>query len=257
MSTGFFDRDGDLAVPRPEARSPWSPDMLHGRLLAGLAARAVEASGPDPAMVPARLTIDLFRSASMEPIEVRHSIRRDGRRVRVDEVTAISEGKEIAAATIVLLRSGEAPTGAVWTRDDWTAAHPDDMDGVDLPEPSVGQMRIVPVDGRGFGHVGPKSVWIRDDRSLFDDEPITPFQRAAMASDFASPLGNSGEGGLAYINSDITLHLGRLPDGEWIGMEVGAHVAAAGVSVARSDLFDERGAFGFAEVCAVANPRMG
>src|SRR5690606_10087472 len=150
VTTGFFDlADGDdgreLLVPRPEARSPWSPDMLHGRLLAGLAARAVEASGPDPPWVPARLTVDLFRSASMAPVEVRRSTRRDGRRVRVDEVVALSEGREVAAATVVLLRSGEAPTGAVWTRDDWSAAHPDYVAPDDLPEPSVGQMRIVPV----------------------------------------------------------------------------------------------------------------
>jgi acyl-CoA thioesterase len=254
--TGFFDHDGVVAVPRPEARSPWSPDMLHGRHLAGLAARAVEASGPDPEMVPARLTIDLFRSAPMEPIELHHRIRRDGRRVRVDEVTAVVAGREVAATTIVLLRTGDDPSGRVWTRPDWEVPHPEAITD-DLPEPSVSLMRIVPVDGRGFGTYGQKAVWLRDDHTLFDDEEVTPFQRAAMASDFISPLGNSGDEGLGYINADITLHMGRLPVGEWIGIEVGSHVARSGVSVTRSDLFDLTGAFGFAEACAVANPRMG
>jgi acyl-CoA thioesterase len=254
--TGFFDHDGELAVPRPEARSPWSPDMLHGRHLAGLAARAVENAGPDPEMVPARLTIDLFRSAPMEPIELQHRVRRQGRRVRVDEVTAVVAGKEVAATTIVLLRAGEEPTGQVWTRPDWEVPHPDDIDGP-LPEPSVSLMRIIPIGGRGFGTFGQKQVWLRDDRTLFDDEELSPFQRSAMASDFVSPLGNSGDDGLGYINSDITLHMARLPVDEWIGIEVGSHVARSGVSVSRSDLFDVQGAFGFAEVCAVANPRMG
>ena len=254
--TGFFDHDGTVAVPRPEARSPWSPDMLHGRHLAGLAARTVEASGPDPEMVPARLTIDLFRSAPMEPIELHHRIRRDGRRVRVDEVTAVVAGREVAATTVVLLRAGDEPDGRVWTRSDWEVPHPEAITD-DLPEPSVSLMRIVPVGGRGFGTYGQKAVWLRDDHSLFDDEEVTPFQRAAMASDFVSPLGNSGDEGLGYINADITLHMGRLPVGEWSGIEVGSHVARSGVSVTRSDLFDLTGAFGFAEACAVANPRMG
>jgi hypothetical protein len=118
-------------------------------------------------------------------------------------------------------------------------------------------MRIVPIGGRGFGTYGQKAVWLRDDHTLFDDEAVSPFQRAAMASDFVSPLGNSGDEGLGYINADITLHMGRLPVGEWIGIEVGSHVAADGVSVTRSDLFDLDGPFGFAEACAVANARMG
>ena len=41
--------------------------------------------------------------------------------------------------------------------------------------------------------------------------------RAALSADFASPLANSGPAGIDYINADLTLHLGRLPEGEWIG----------------------------------------
>ena len=29
----FLVVDGDAFVPQPHARSPWSPDMLHGRIL--------------------------------------------------------------------------------------------------------------------------------------------------------------------------------------------------------------------------------
>jgi hypothetical protein len=43
----FALKNGEL-VPAPHARSPWSADMLHGRLLGGLAARALEAEHGDP-----------------------------------------------------------------------------------------------------------------------------------------------------------------------------------------------------------------
>lgn len=254
----FFSIDADgRAVPRPEARSPWSADMLHGRLLAGLAARAVDAHHLDGGMRPARLTIDLFRSPAMEPVEVAHRRVRDGGRVRVVEVDLHVGGHHSARATVVLLRAGTHPDGTPWTRDPWDVPHPDEID-VPTPSPtqSLASFQIRAVGGRGFGTSGQKQVWLRDERPLVDGEDLTPFERVAIASDFASPLGNSSDQGLAFINADITLYLGRLPRGEWIGIEVGAHVGADGVAVTRSDLFDLEGAVGFTDVCAVANAAM-
>lgn len=249
--------DDGTFVPRPEARSPWSPDMLHGRLLAGLAARVVDREHRDGGFRPARLTIDLFRSPAMEPISVAHRRLRDGGRVRVVEVDLQVGGHHVARTSIVLLRTGEHPDGERWTRDDWDVPTPDQ---IEVPEPSATQslagFQIRAVGGRGFGTVGQKQVWLRDERPLVDGEGLGPFERVAMASDFASPLGNSGSGGLAFINADITLYLGRLPTSEWIGIEIGAHVGADAIAVARGDLFDLDGAVGFVDVCAVANAMM-
>ena len=48
MTDAFFTSSADGFVPTEHARGPWAPSMLHGRLLAGLAARAIEAEVPDP-----------------------------------------------------------------------------------------------------------------------------------------------------------------------------------------------------------------
>ncbi|QGG93647.1 thioesterase family protein [Actinomarinicola tropica] len=258
MSTsGFFDLDpSGRYLPRPEARSPWSADMLHGRLLAAIAARTVDAHHADDGFRPARLTIDLFRSPAMEAVEATHQRVRDGGRVRVVEVDLHVGGHHAARATVVLLRTGAHPEGDVWTRPDWDVPSPDDVDhpAVNVSTPLSLQIRAI--DGRGMGAPAQRQVWLRDERGLLDDEPMGPFVRAAAAADFASPLANSDGGGLAFINADITLYLGRLPAGEWVGLEVGAHVGADGVAVSRCDLFDEAGMFGTADVCAVANAPM-
>ena len=115
---------------------------------------------------------------------------------------------------------------------------------------------MLPVDGPGFGTTGPRQRWLRDRRELIGGVPLTPFVRAALVADIASPLANFGEGGLDYINADLTLHLARLPVGEWIGVEASHRVADAGVSVAFCVLHDERGPIGSSTVCAVRNPRM-
>lgn len=255
--TGFFELDRDGAyVPRPEARSPWSPDMLHGRLLAALAARTVEAHHADDGFRPTRLTIDLFRSPAMEPVTVRHERVRDGGRVRVVEVDLHVGGSHAARASIVLLRTGPHPEGQVWSRAPWTAPGPDAVadPAVNVSTPMALEIRAV--EGRGMGAPAQRQVWLRDDRGVLDDAPMSPFERVAAAADFASPLANSNEAGLAFINADITVYVGRMPEGEWIGLEVGAHVGSDGVSVSRCDLFDGVGMFGTADVCAVANAPM-
>ena len=82
--------------------------------------------------------------------------------------------------------------------------------------------------------------------------PLTPFVRAAVAADFASPFANAGDQGLGFINSDVTLYLHRLPVKEWIGFEVVNHRATDGIAIGECWLYDEQGAIGTSTVAALA-----
>lgn len=254
----FFtvDTHGAL-VPRPHARSPWSPDMMHGRHLAGLAARHVEVNHGDEGMRPVRLTIDMFRSPPMEPVAETSRVLRAGRRIKVVEVVQTIAGTEVARTVVVLMRTGPHPEGEVWTAAPWDAPLPDDV-----PPPPDSAMRqmtsmeVRAIDGMGFGADGQRRVWFRDQLGLVDGEGLSAFQRLAMASDFASPLANSSDVGLRFINGDITVMVGRMPVGDWIGIEVGAHIGHEGVAVARCDLYDTEGRIAFVDVSAVATAPM-
>jgi hypothetical protein len=258
ITEAFFARgDGGVLVPRPHARSPWSPDMMHGRLLAGLAARHVEHHHLDEGLRPARLTIDLFRSPAMDPVDVASRVLRAGRRVKVVEVTQSIGEVEVARAVVVLMRTGDHPDGSVWTPPAWEAPAPDEVPAPpDSPMRQLTSMEVRAIDGMGFGADGQRRVWLRDHLDLVDGEPVSAFQRLAMASDFASPLANSSNEGLRFINGDITVLVGRLPVGEWIGIEVGAHIGHEGIAVARCDLHDQEGRIAFVDVSAVTNAPM-
>ena len=70
----YYRADGDTLEPDERARGPWAPDMMHGRLLGGIAARALERAVGAPGWRAARLTVDLFRPAAMQAVHVeRHS----------------------------------------------------------------------------------------------------------------------------------------------------------------------------------------
>src|ERR1700733_9529459 len=84
---GFFRADGEGLIPAAFATSPWG-QVLHGRLIGGLTARAAEhARAADPDMFCSRLTIDMFRSAALAPVRVSARPVRAGRRIAVLEVT--------------------------------------------------------------------------------------------------------------------------------------------------------------------------
>lgn len=257
MDQAFFRVDGPLLVPSPEARSPWSDQMLHGRLLAALAARVAD-TGPSGGMVPVRMTCDLFRAAPIEPVTVETDVVRDGRRVRSLEVRVGCAGVEVARAGILMLRAAEEPEGAVWSPPDWQVPDPEDVPEADPPEGG----RTFPLDIRrvgegGFWGFGRKRAWVREVRDLVAGEALGPFARVVAAADLANPFANSGDHGLAFINADLTVYLARLPADPWIGLDVTTHVHDGSVAVGGCDLYDRGGRLGTATVASVANPRMG
>ncbi len=223
--------------------------MLHGRLLGGLAARAIEAEHGQAGFRAARLTVDLFRPGAMEPATVTTTRVRDGRRIRVVDSTVIVGGHEVARASCVLLAEAAEPQGTPWRPEPWRSPHPDTLE----TRTTEGHWEIAEVEG-GFGADGRARIWTRETAALVDDEPLSPFVRAAVSGDLASPLANSSSAGLAYINADYTLAMARYPRGEWIGLEAAHQLADTGISSASCTLYDLDGPFATSTAVALANP---
>jgi hypothetical protein len=253
IDESFFIPSERGLLPTAVAVGPWATDMLHGRLLAGLAAWAIERDHGMSGFVPTRLTVDMFRNPPMEPAEVATTLVRAGRRVRAMDAVVRMGGTDVARASALFLATGEEPVDdPVAVSPPWDAPAADELEA----EFDDDNFDVVSPADRGFGAPGVRQAWIRDRRPLIAGIELTPFVRAALAADFASPLANFGATGLDFINADLTLHLGRLPEGEWIGVETSLRVAANGVSVAVCALHDHRAPIGASTVCAVRNPRM-
>lgn len=254
VTAPYFTSGSDGFVPGPTAYAPWSMEMLHGRLLGGLAARALEAAVGEEGWRAARLTVDLFRPAAMAAVQVTTTVVRQGRRIRVADANLTCAGHEVARAAVVMLRESTEPPGAIWrpSHDSWPnpdtlPADPDDSG----PDP---QSWLVRTAQGGFGTGEQTRVWTNDTASLVDGEPLSPFVRAAVSGDLACPLANSSDRGLHYINGDYTLALGRYPVGEWIGLEVTQQIAADGISMASSTLVDLDGPFATSTGTSLATP---
>lgn len=249
----FFTREGSAFIPQPPCRGPWDPKSLNGRVVVALCGFQIEHSHPLADYMPARLTVDMYRLPGFAPIEVTTRVVRDGTRIKVIDAEFISQGVSYARATSQWLKRSQNAEGNIWSPPSWEVPAPET-----LPEPANrpnSLMTMRPIVG-AIGTFGQKRVWLRESRELVDGTPLTPFMRAAIAADLANPYSNSGDRGLGYINSDVTLYLHRLPADEWIGMEVVNHHATDGVAIGQVVLYDRAGAIGTSSVCGPAQRGM-
>jgi hypothetical protein len=260
LADGFFRADGDALIPAAFATSPWG-QVLHGRLIGGLTARAVElARAGDPDMFCSRLTIDMFRSAPLAPVRATARSIRSGRRIAVLEVTVENDDGPVGQGKAVLLRRSEQPEGAFRPTPGWDVPAPPEL-GPPLAG-AAGARWTAPWESWRIGPAAQtgaawsEGMWIREVHPLISGEPLTPLVRVAMAADLASPVANASDRGLAFINADYTIYLGRDPVGEYVGIQPYGHVSERGVAVGQCVLHDLQGPAGFIATTAVANARM-
>ncbi|MEW5810416.1 MAG: acyl-CoA thioesterase domain-containing protein [Actinomycetota bacterium] len=247
----FVRTDADRYVPASDeaVRSDWSDDRLLGGAVVGLAAFAVEESVGHPDYLPARFTVDLFKTARKVATTARVDLLRDGRRVRNAVCVLEQEGAPVARAILVQYRPGEAPRGHEW------ASAPD------LPAPAGADDAFVQFHSEDVGwnseiaehqNTSRKTVIIRS-MNVVAGESNSPFVRAATAAEAASMVTNLGTAGLGYINGDLTAGFARMPQGDWVGVHAESHWTADGIAVGTATLSDTVGAFGSALVTAVSN----
>jgi hypothetical protein len=112
---------------------------------------------------------------------------------------------------------------------------------------------------RWFGDpwkLGPGRVWMRLQMPLLPGEPATPLARVAAVADFGNGVSASLPfDRFLFINADLTIHLARAPQGEWIGLDARTHLSPGGVGLSESVLHDEDGPIGRAFQTLVVQPR--
>jgi len=247
----LFVPDGARLVPTYRARGPWSPDSLHGGPVAAAVVRATERSVPaGDGLRMTRLTLELLRPVSSEALTVTGALVRPGRRVQVVDTVVEQGGVEVAWGRATRIRVDPALVVPVPATPEVPAPDP----------PSAGAAVPSTLNGyRGFHNagveirylagqidrLGPATAWFRLLVPVVAGEEPSPEQRAAAVSDFGN--GISAELAFAtsvFINPDLTLHLLRPPEGEWICLDARTRFGSPGTGLAESALWDQRGRIG-------------
>jgi hypothetical protein len=252
----FYEPDGDGFVATEATRGPWDPDAQHASPPAALIGREIErlgdgrmAGGGGPPAQIGRITYEIVRPVPIGPVRVSAEVTRPGRRVEsVEAVLTDGEGLELIRARGWRLRKDEVdfepprgfpdpPPGP-----DSAKARPFFDTGSDVGYHS--SMEYGFTEG-AFQEPGPAIAWLRMRVGLVAGEQPTPLQRLLAAAD----TGNGISAALdwrryIFINVDLSVHIHRLPDGEWVCLDAVTLPERTGIGMADTRLFDERGSLG-------------
>jgi acyl-Coa thioesterase superfamily protein/acyl-CoA thioesterase superfamily protein len=243
----IFRREGDAFVPTAHARGPWDPGQLHGGAPGALLAQALAADG----YLIARLTFDFLGPVPLAPLRVATETTRPGRNLRMARAWMSADGRPVLEARAVLLRRASVELPPL----DGDGGPPAGLDAaVSSPFPAnpghpaegfhTTGMEIRFAGGTDYG-TGPALAWFALKRPLVDDEPPTPVARVVAAADFGNGVSRVLDfERYLFINTDLTVHLHREPDGEWVLLDARTRVEPHGAGLARSALYDERGRLG-------------
>ena len=256
MPGSFYEPDGEGFVATEATRGPWDPGAQHAGPPAALIGREMErlgggrmGGGEGPPAQVTRVTYEILRSVPIGQVRVEAEVVRPGRRVEMVAATlSDGSGQELVRARGWRIRTEkvnfERPAGfpdpPPGPEDAEPGRFPDV--GFDVGYHAAMDYRFV----RGsFLERGPATVWMRMGLPLLEDEAPTPLQRVLVAAD----SGNGVSVALdwtkyLFINVDLTVHLHRMPEGEWICLDAVTLPEHNGVGIADTQLFDERGSIG-------------
>jgi len=245
MPDAFYVPDGDLFIPTDLTRGPWSAKAQHAGPPAALIARAIESLEPRGLSL-ARFTLDVLRPVPLEPLAVETRVVRSGRSTQYAEATLSDRQGPIAHATA--WRIGGEPREEL-DIDPVPPPGPEGAGAAPFFEPGWSPSYFDAMEWRlargALAEPGPAAVWMRMRGALVEGEEPSPAARVLVAADsgngisWALPLETS-----LFINTEITVHLVRMPEGEWVCLDARTRVGPAGVGLAESVLWDRRSMIG-------------
>jgi hypothetical protein len=246
----FYEPDGDHFWATELTRGPWDPGAQHAGPPAALLGHAIEGLPEAEEFQVGRVTFEILRSVPIAPVRLQARVARPGRRVQMveaelrdldGEVLMLARGWRIRKAKLEL--PGEALV-ASQPPSPPEEGSPAEFFPTAQEHGYHSAMEVRFVAG-GFLEPGPATAWLRMRQPLVAGEEPTPLQRTLVAAD----VGNGISAALdfrrfLFINVDLTVHLERMPKGEWIGVDAATLPRPKGVGTAESTLFDGNGRIG-------------
>lgn len=249
----------DGADPRGEkfratdlARGTWSSSIQHGAPVSALLTRALERCEQRDDTRLSRVVIDLIGAVPAEgDLWVRSRLERGGKQIELVTAEMLAPGPDGEPRPVA-----RASGWRLQRVDTAAVAHAP----APLPRP-VSEARNRDLKARNWDRnyvhslewlwltvpltPGPGESWIRPIADLVAGETMTPLERLFAVADCANGIGSKLDiTKFTFVNTDLAVHVFRVPDGEWIGIRAETSYGPDGIGTTIGTLFDEHSAVG-------------
>ena len=268
MSDSYYelvDTDGEHGekfVATDLVRSTWTAKIQHGAPPSALLVRALERCAHRPDTRLSRVLVDLLGPVPAEgDLWVRSKVERPGKQIELVSAEMLATGPDgaprpVARAsgwrlatldTSALLHASASPLRPLSEavsrnlQKDWDRNYVHSLDWRWLTEPLS---------------AGPGESWIKPMVDLVKGEPMTPLERLFTVADDANGIGTKIDiRKWTFMNTDLVVHVHRIPQGEWIGIRAETNYGTDGVGTTIGTLFDEVSAIGSIAQSVLLRPR--
>ncbi|OBK50276.1 thioesterase family protein [Mycobacterium kubicae] len=232
-------------------RSTWTAAIQHAAPVSALLVRALQRCNPRDDTRLSRVVVDLLGPVPAEgDLWVRPQLERRGTQIELISAEMLGPGPD-GLPRPVARASG------------WRLQHLDTASLVHaaaaLPRPRAeARSRNLEKDfDRNYVHsldwrwlteplsAGPGESWIKPTVDLVYGETMTPLERLFAVADCANGIGSRLDiTKWTFLNTDLAVHVFRVPDGDWIGIRAETNYGPDGIGTTVGTLFDEQGAVG-------------
>ncbi|RJQ79882.1 thioesterase family protein [Pseudonocardiaceae bacterium YIM PH 21723] len=233
--------------PTEHTVGPWSDDAQHFGPVTALLARAAGLHDARTDLQFSRLTVEIWGPAPLRDLTVRTTTLRDGKSVQLLGAELNCDGRTIAK--LRAWRHLISDTSIVADPLSTPGSTPEDSPVYHWPGSFGDSGYIDSVEWRAaedaIGSRGTGICWARPTVPLVDGEPMTNLQNLLTVVDSTSGISSPVNGDDWWFqNTDLTVHLHRQPEGDWVGIQGHATFGATGTAVAAGVTWDRTGQVG-------------
>ncbi|WP_299563232.1 thioesterase family protein [uncultured Mycolicibacterium sp.] len=243
-------------------RSTWTADIQHGAPPSALLVRALERCEPRADARLSRVLVDLLGPVPVaEPLWLRARRERAGRRIELVSAELLAPGPDGAPRPVA-----RASGWRLQTLDTAALVHAPDpplrppAEGCDLDLGKHWDRNYLhSVEWRWLTRPlndGAGESWLRPFVDVVKGEPLTPLQRLFAVADCANGIGTRLDTrDWTFLNTDLVVHLHRVPAGEWIGVRAETAYGPDGIGATLGTLYDETGPCAAIQQSVLVRPR--
>lgn len=242
--------DAGRFVATERTEGPWGAGLQHAGPPSALLGRAIErvpttVSGP---VQVARVTVEILGPVPVGEMLVRAEVTRPGRTVELVEAELAGDGRPALRARAWRIRTADAELPAeALTRHPPAPPLPAREASFETPFGRAGYIQAMEwrfVSGH-FEAAGPATAWARQRVALVAGEAPTGLQRLLVLADSGNGLSRVLDSqAWWFINTELTVHLHRIPTGEWLCAQALTTLDRGGVGLAETQLYDASGRVG-------------
>lgn len=236
--------------PSINTQGAWNENEQHMAPATGVICAELEQFQPRPEMQIGRISLDIFGMIYLDEFTITTSLIRPGKTIELIESVFEAKGRTCIVAKTWRMITED--TKAAEGLEDRKIPNHKELPLWDKMTDFWGGGYIKSVSKylkSGERRAGKGVVWLSNELDMIEGHKTSSFVKLLGMIDTMNGVAVRQETNFEYMfpNLDLQIHLYRIPEGTWLGLDVQQQYGANGIGLTTAVLHDDKGPFGHAE----------